>query len=288
MEEKETKVKEKKRGISLIAFLLILIILILVAGFGYMFYENRIANQEIKQYMNTIATSSNVTKTNTNNNGANSLLNTNVTGNNVIGKIDDSKALVYMVKVSKTNGSDIPEYNGEVELPQINLDTENIKRINQEIIRKCSTNKNKSLDKVNVSKYIDNNTISLHIELTDLLSSVETEHYVYNFDAKTGKELKNDDLLLRKGITKKQVADKIEKIFEGYETGIQYEKNRITNLSDDIINEIISKSRNANGVNNENNISIPLFINSNGKLSAVLWFEYIVGGGLIQEVDVVE
>lgn len=135
-----------------------------------------------------------------------------------ITKIDENKEIVYLGY--KNDEIKVNDYELDVNIPYINIDTSTAKEFNTQI-KDIFENKAKSvlnsqnnnvLYTVDYSAYISNNILSLVVRSTLKEGSNPQREIIqtYNYDLKNHKECSIDDILALKGITKKQAGQTIK------------------------------------------------------------------------------
>ena len=227
----------------------IIIILLVVALCGMYYYYNNMINK------NSIDSTADIISTTDNDAKKESIVNNKIT------KIDTNKELVYKVKTS------VKEYDQEVEVPQINLNYDNIKALNDKIIKYTN---NWSMGGVESKYYINDDIIS--IVLTYSTEGDPYNIFIYNIDAYTGNILTNEELLYKKGITdnlEEKINKAVEKVF----------KEHNVQDYDDEVGTWTRMSEICNDYNRGLQITMPMFINENGKLSVVVEYCAPAGSG---------
>ena len=122
--------------------------------------------------------------------------------NNKIAKIDESKEIVY--SVYKENFKSPLDETITTDVPAFNINTEEIKNLNTEILNKYKTNEaDMSITNTSYKYYENDNIISVIIDRTTTETSYD-EYNVYNVDKSTGKQLTKEEVLATKSITKEQ------------------------------------------------------------------------------------
>ncbi len=186
--------------------------------------------------------------------------------NSAIQKIDNSKELVYTIKIKVKGYNDSGNIEDkEIEIPQINLNYDNIKELNNKIQQYT---KDWSMGGIESNYYINDEIISL--VLTYRTEGDPYNIFVYNIDAYTGNILTNEELLYKKNIT-----DNLEEKIRKAEDKVLKENN--VQEFDDSIDTWTMISQNCNDYRRGLQKTIPMFLNENGKLSVVI--EYCVPAG---------
>lgn len=145
--------------------------------------------------------------------------------------ITDESAVVNLINKKEENTSkdlvtDALTYTGKIEenitisykVPKININSEDVAKINSEIESKVTTKAKKAINDINTSDYTalfkvyynyytNNNILSI---LIGVVYDEELKDYItYNIDIKTGKQLSNEDILKVKNMTKKDFEEKL-------------------------------------------------------------------------------
>ena len=130
--------------------------------------------------------------------------------------ITDESAVVNLINKKEENTSkdlvtDAFTYTGKIEenitisykVPKININSEDVAKINSEIESKVTTKAKKAINDINTSDYTalfkvyynyytNNNILSI---LIGVVYDEELKDYItYNIDIKTGKQLSNEDI----------------------------------------------------------------------------------------------
>ena len=141
------------------------------------------------------------------------------------------KPVVNLINKKEENTSkdlvtDAFTYTGKIEenitisykVPKININSEDVAKINSEIESKVTTKAKKAINDINTSDYTalfkvyynyytNNNILSI---LIGVVYDEELKDYItYNIDIKTGKQLSNEDILKVKNMTKKDFEEKL-------------------------------------------------------------------------------
>lgn len=134
-----------------------------------------------------------------------------------ITKVEQNKEIIYMVY--KNSEKKINNYELDVNIPYINIENEQINKYNDEIKetfeKKAKSILNTSNDNViytvNYCAYVTNNILSLVIRSTLKEGNNAQRDMVqtYNYDLTNKKEFTMDDILEKKGITKRTANNKI-------------------------------------------------------------------------------
>ena len=294
---------EEKKGtkVSLLSIVLIIILFVMVAGMVYLYLQNKKLNEKIIASSETIGKSDNETteklseisslsnqiatlkkelaeKDEKIKELAGNTTNSNVVSN-TINKIDTSKDLIYTVtKTVKDNqGKDI-----KCEIPQINLNYDSIKKINEKIIEEMSKSANGTGFLPKTEYYEKDNLISLFVSIDGEGGSLYN-YMVYNIDKNTGKELTNEEFWKINNITGKDIINKMK----------SHEKSRANDL------RALNSSLDINiGPDNKHmsayelgslgmNIDIytlPVFLNKKGNVQILLEELYPAGSGYGLEI----
>lgn len=257
MEEKK-KIKLKIGTI----FAIIEFILILVFA-GIIWYASTKYEIKIKGNNETLEK-----ETNTTNNTINTVTNNttqSATVKNEIKKIDNSKELVYAETKSFTN-SDVNE-TYKSNLPIINLDYENVKKVNQEI--QAYYEENRDGGKFDYDSYLNDNILSVVIEDESYFAEW-VSYTTYNIDIYTGKILNNIELLYYKDFLTADINTKIEqvianKFIKDYNLAANYIFNYAEGQTDTEkeINDLYYKSLGWNSINSQ------MFLDDNGNINII-------------------
>lgn len=135
-----------------------------------------------------------------------------------ITKVDESKEIIYTGYEKKENK--LNSYDLNVSIPYINIKNDVIEKYNQQIIstfeRKAKSVLNTTDENVvftvNYSAYVSNNILSLVIRAT-LKEGTDPQRdmiQTYNFDLINQKEYTIDDILEKKGLSKREANEKIK------------------------------------------------------------------------------
>ena len=180
-------------------------------------------------------------------------------------KIDDSKDYVYEIKAKLDEPFEEEGVTTEISVPQINLNYENIKTINEKI--KKFGQSHGFYDFV-TEHYLNKDILSV---VTRSDSPGDTyEYYVYNIDIKTGNILTNEELLHKMGIT--------EDLNEKIQNAVSKVVNEHIDSEDADYSYAHSTSVNINKSFGPQ-IQMPLFINGNGKLCTIVQYTAPAGSG---------
>lgn len=187
---------------------------------------------------------------------------------------EDELVYTYMeVKVKEINEYGGYEYYYQFNVPQINLDSDYVKKLNKNIFEKYE----EITDKISKEKHIDLGCEGLEYKyfendgILSLVMHIPTESggwfesEVYNIDITTGEEVLNDKLLSVCGITESKLRDYLESTV--------YDEYKDFDASDPNIEESFMKSQREKTLKKYKDISIndiKLFINANRKLCAYL------------------
>ena len=179
-------------------------------------------------------------------------------------KIDDSKDWVYIVKTDTKVESEDENEETYLEYPQINMNMDHIKSLNEKI-------KNEIIKRNFYTKaeyYLNNKILSLVITMDTLGDNYYI--FVYNIDTTDGNILTNEELLYKMGMT------------EDLNERIQKAVSKVVNehIDSEDVNYSYAHSTSVN-INKSfgPQIQMLLFINGNGKLSAVVDYTTPAGSG---------
>lgn len=191
----------------------------------------------------------------------------------------NSNELVYTyLTVTVEEKRDIEEqniYEYKYEIPQINLESKEIEKINKEILEKYEN----IIDKVNEKQFIDFESEALYYEYYEnngILSLVMIDtaeaggaylSKTYNIDISAKKEIDNAKLLEKVDVTENDLNKKIIKAIENlemYKSNNDFEKGQ--------------KDKSINKYKNVSADEITLYINEKNNLCAGLVVHAIAGG----------
>lgn len=173
-------------------------------------------------------------------------------------KIDESKDWIYGEK--RQYGT----------MPRLNIDSDVVKMINEEIERAC-----KSQDQAistgadgdyKYNYYINGNYISLVLQIG--FTGDYIEYYVYNIDKTTGNTVSNLELINYRGLTINSYVEKLKNTTN--EKYSNYE-SRAINYDEKHMAEVLK--------NTNNSVNTPLFLGEDGKIDAVIKLETFAGKG---------
>lgn len=192
---------------------------------------------------------------------------------------DEDVVYTYLnALVTEKTGS---KYEYKYEVPQINIKSEDVEKINKSILDKCE----ESLKKSNEEQIIDFDYEGLeyqYYENGDIVSLVmiiqqEGGHYydIYNINTKTGKQISNEEIA---EIKKIKITDNIIKTINELELYKQYYG---ANVNSNYIEE--QKQKTIEKYTNEEIKNIDMFINDKNNLCAKLQV-YAIAGADIQQV----
>lgn len=266
---------EKKKNVGLIITVIILVVALLGTS-GYIVYDK-------------ILNKNNETQTIVEENNDNKSSN--------ISKLEDSKDIVYSGVTYNISGHN-DEMNGLSEIPQINLDSDNIKQINSEIINffkdlmetdnfkdaykyGFDESCDKIIYKINYEFYNKDNILSLLIEYKLLSEAdIEPSYIVYNIDTKTGKELTSKDLIEYKNYSINELKENLENNMNNYYKNMYSKFDDMEyNYEDELFNMVQSTIRTLVKYIDEYNTTLPLFINNDGVLSVYANVPVLGGSG---------
>ncbi len=186
-------------------------------------------------------------KEETNENPQENIMQNETTTNIAITKIDDTKDWVYP-KYDRTF-----EYEGwdsvKIEVPSININTEQIRNLNTEIMNDYEDNiksNNESpspVTEVSYEFYVNGDIVSVIITENQVQASIP-KYEVYNVNIVTGKILDNMDLLILNNITVDQYETQVKAVLDNYftttfasmEGSIYYNEQREKNRSNENCN----------------------------------------------------
>lgn len=192
---------------------------------------------------------------------------------------DEDVVYTYLnALVTEKTGS---KYEYKYEVPQINIKSEDVEKINKSILDKCE----ESLKKSNEEQIIDFDYEGLeyqYYENGDIVSLVmiiqqEGWHYydIYNINTKTGKQISNEEIA---EIKKIKITDNIIKTINELEL---YKQDYGANISLNYIEK--QKQKTIEKYTNEEIKNVDMFINDKNNLCAKLQV-YAIAGADIQQV----
>lgn len=173
-----------------------------------------------------------------------------------------------------------PIYEYKYEIPQINLESKEIEKINKEILEKYEN----IIDKVNKEQFIDLENEALYYEYYEnngilslvMINPTEAGGYfnceTYNIDVdyyftSTQKGINNKELLEKIGINEKDLNKKINKAIEN-----------LTMYNEDIVEGKKVQDLTINKYKNVSADEVTLYLNNKGNLCAYLEVYGVVGG----------
>ena len=230
----------KKSNIGII--ICIIIIVLLVIALAGMFY-----------YYNFAGNKNNITSN---------------TGSKIL-KIDNSKDLVYTAKAKVqyyNYNIDDMDYK-DVDVIQVNLNNDNIKALNEKIIKYTQDSSNWEFD----TKYYLNDDI-LSIVLTYYTEGDPYYFFVFNIDTNTGNILTNEELLYNIGLTDnltEKISDAVYKVLDENKAGTELDPYGDWYFMSEICNDFRQELK----------VNIPMFLNENGKLSIIVSYCTPAGSG---------
>lgn len=148
--------------------------------------------------------------------------------------IKDESSVINLIKDKESNVkqelvTDAYTYNGTTKdgnntsisykIPKININSSDATKINNEIDEKIISEAKRlvseinkgsgaGIDKIFYNYYINSNTLSIVIQLDYDANDVKA-YFVYNIDINTGKIIDNEEIIRKKGMTKKQFEEKL-------------------------------------------------------------------------------
>lgn len=165
-------------------------------------------------------------------------------------------------------------------IPKININSDDVNEINKEIndkiisqAKKCVSflekNESVGLYKVNYLYYINNDILSIVINSNHDNSIVA--YYVYNIDIKSGKRVKNEELIKMNNMTKEQFTNKLQsatgnKFIEKYGEINDYLKTQNFEGSKEMYQSQYNNTISTSNCNADNQM---IFLDANGKINVV-------------------
>ncbi len=148
--------------------------------------------------------------------------------------IKDESSVINLIKDKETGVqqelvTDAYTYNGTTKdgnntsvsyrIPKININSSDATKINNEIDEKITSEAKKLVSEINngsgswvykifYNYYINDNILSIIIE-SDYDANDAKAYFVYNIDINTGKIINNEEIIRKKGMTKKQFEEKL-------------------------------------------------------------------------------
>ncbi len=126
---------------------------------------------------------------------------------NKIAKIDESKEIVY--SAYKENFKSPLDDTVTTDVPAFNINTEEIKNLNAEILNKYKTDEADMSSSNTSYKYYENDNIVSVVILKSITESSFEEYDVYNVDKSTGKQLSKDEVISNKNLEKENYEETI-------------------------------------------------------------------------------
>ncbi len=282
------KEEQKNTGLKVLVVILTLCIICLVA---YIVYDN-FTKTENKQIIEN---------------------NKNEDSDNKLKKVDDEKDIVYTKYNFKINN-----YNNakESNIPQINLKSDLIDEINNEIVSVIMKNMNtesfkneyeyasddNNIYSVDYEYNMNNNILSLVVKYYELTEGDPNEggyyYMIYNIDMEKNIKLLNSDIINENGYDCKQVYDEIKNqigkyyydlaqenkltwnVNDAYDNNTKIENKKISDMYFNTLNSVAY-------IGNDTQIYSPLYIDKDGKINVVLVFETPYGGAGLLEKNIV-
>ena len=210
----------------------------------------------------------------------------NQTNNNInqYNKIDDNKEIVYTKEnyVPENLPEDLNSDEVRTELPFINLDSNEIKKINSNIEEEYNKLKDENIvtkDMTNINSvkykyYVNNNILSLVIEYKSYnytAGYVNYEYKTYNINTDSSSEITNDELMKIKNTNNEEVYNKLLNSLEKEYENLGYDDYKNTDFYKETIGNIKKNDK----------INIPLFLDNDNKLNAYLNIRMNMGPGTI-------
>ncbi len=283
----------EKKNTGLIVLVVILLIAVLGLG-GFIVYDKTLKN-------------SNDSKDNSSSN-----LNQNISNSN-LEKIDESKDIVYT-----KDQFEISNYSNDItlsEIPQINLKSDMVEEINNEILSVIKENMNvetfaekykyedpnneninnyQTIYHVDYEYYVKDNILSLVVKYLQLAPvNLEYQYMIYNIDIENNIRLLNSDLVKELGYTipqtNNEIINQIGIFYENMakEANVKWDSKDIhSNESSNAliyntkITDLYTDSRSYFlEFEKDTQILIPLYIDSEGKINAILKLSVPGGSG---------
>lgn len=245
--------------------IMIVLVIILVGLIAFLFYDQLYDNNESQKESNIKNNSSN---------------------NNIV----DNKNIIYDanykydVDVTSYSTSYDTYYIEDIKVPYIDIDSEDVKKINNEIknifndavnnFKKGVVDKMTYVDECKYTYFIDDNILSIIINYgvgaTDV---VYPKYYTYNIDLKTGNLMSYKDVYTYLGLLD------INNLAKQAITRVMTQKLNGVNNFDDYNNQSI-----ANYTNSLNNKNLKYFIDKNKKLNIIVTLIIPAGKGSLDEI----
>lgn len=289
--KKEPKPKKKHTGIKVI-FILIIVLAILIAG-TYGLYKIDALPESVDEFVTPIfekveewfGNRDTEEKEESKNESKNMI--TNETKEEKVNKLDKNKGLVYDYYTARVNGV-------TSKIPQINLDCDNVKRINEEIkseledkVKELENSKGEntqSMGLVGVNyKWYENDKI-LSLVIAKSYGTGVNEYLVYNINTDTGKDVDNTELL-------KEVDFKEDDFISRAQSAVEATFDSMFDKNDSIITSATGYSSARSKTIDKSNFSIKkmdMFLNANGKISIIANINTLAGAGYTYKIVVVD
>lgn len=258
--------EKKKLNVSLGTVVCIVIIfLLIIAMMGmYIYYNKNNGNKNNEN--NNATTNENVASNKIENAEENNESTENETKK--VKKVDESKDLVYSVYNKITS-------EGSYNIPAINIDSESVKSINDEVYIYCKTRAEEDGAATNIKykSYIHDNILSLVVSAEYPNDCIY--YHAYNVNIYTGKIIINENLLKSRNVTESEFVAKLKELAKEKYVA-KYNK-----LSDDVaytgqLNKTISDD-NCSYTNS-------MFLNENGKISVIVNIYSLAGADKYEEI----
>lgn len=241
--------KTRGNSIKIVILIVIIIVLLLIIAGMFIYYNNH--NRDIIELAKKARDETNMVREQEEKKV------------NKVNKIDETKDLVYTSYNKMIS-------NSSYSIPFINIKSDEVDKINQEIEEKYKT---ESSGAIKYTSYLNDNILSLVI--TELTPS-DTEYFnIYNVDVYKGKKVNNATLIAKKNITESNFLAKLKSAHKkGFENmwGTKEEcLNRFSEvltgeagakLYDELLNKTISNK-------NYSVKDTPMFLGNNGKINII-------------------
>lgn len=203
---------------------------------------------------------------------------------------EDELVYTYLTVTVEDKLNYNPEYDEDYykyvyNIPQINIDSENVDKINKEILKKYED----IIDEMNSKQYLNLGCEGLSYKyyendgILSLLMASQTESggvlfgcKTYNIDISKGKEINNEELLKKINITKTDLNDKILKTIDNLD---MYKSDVVGEFRE----ESFIKEQKNKTINRYKNISLDkldLFLNDDNHICAYMEMSSIAGGDI--------
>ena len=240
MENKEEKVVTKTSGG--VKALLVILILALIGTSGFIVYDKFIAKDNESKSNTKEETKKEEKKES-------------------VKKIDETKEYVYDLKSGEN-----------YKVPTINIDSEDAKRMNEEIkvfvdYERVEEKYGLNSNKLEYDYFINNDLISVVVIIVYPANGSKSVK-PFNINKNTGREVTNEEILKIKNISFEELKVKIFDTYEsiGNNSYLEHDKNTVGHYNEDEYNGLTVYEANKKKFENLNLEKLELFLNENGEL----------------------